>query len=319
MGDGCGPLSYLLNYSLASRTLSTIFKTKETKVRQLSIEESFFKVLSQIMSDSLVDKSQISWNLPGTGDMTPQEDIHFIGGLVGYVGYEMKSESLSRSRQSNFITKSAVNTPDCSFLFADRLIIFDHELKQIFLSVLYDEYTNEEQIKWAEEMQNRISELETVCTDKFSVESASIKPPAIEVKSIHCYEAYLDNVSHSLDKISKGESYEVCLTTQLIAPLKLGASLPSPYKMYQHLRKNNPAPYGAFLSFKDTTVASSSPERFMYIDNNNYAIMKPIKGTISRATRNNFDGSDAEIEVENLSRIRKLSTGEKEAAENLMV
>ena len=47
--------------------------------------------------------------------------------------------------------------------------------------------------------------------------------------------------------------------------------------------------------------------------------MKPIKGTLKRASPSNFKGTEQEIEVENEKRRIELSTSEKNRSENLMI
>jgi para-aminobenzoate synthetase len=90
--------------------------------------------------------------------------------------------------------------------------------------------------------------------------------------------------------------------------------------MYKHLRKRNPAPYAAYLSFDNNLVlTSSSPERFLRIVENGLITMKPIKGTLQRATAANFHGSQEDIDEENQRRMKELAIGEKNRSENLMI
>ncbi|KAF8821340.1 p-aminobenzoic acid synthase [Cardiosporidium cionae] len=63
---------------------------------------------------------------------------------------------------------------------------------------------------------------------------------------------YIENIKEILQLISEGETYEVCLTNQLKAGLIAHKAL-DPYQFYQVLRKENAAPYGAFLWYKSYT------------------------------------------------------------------
>lgn len=82
--------------------------------------------------------------------------------------------------------------------------------------------------------------------------------------------------------IKDGESYELCLTTQMRK--KLGDS--NRLGIYLHLREKNPAPYAAWLNFskEDLTICCSSPERFLRLDRDGVLEAKPIKGTIARGS-----------------------------------
>jgi aminodeoxychorismate synthase component I len=88
-------------------------------------------------------------------------------------------------------------------------------------------------------------------------------------------EEYLKKVCQCLEWIRAGESYELCLTNQLLLDTDL-----DPLEYYENLRRINPAPYAAYLDFGDTQVACSSPERFLRIDKSGQVESRPIKGTL---------------------------------------
>ena len=108
---------------------------------------------------------------------------------------------------------------------------------------------------------------------------------------------YLDRIRQCLHLIRAGESYEMCLTNQLL----LETDLPA-LDYYENLRRINPAPYAAYLQFGDTQIACSSPERFLKIDKHGRVESRPIKGTIAR----DHDPSE-------------LTSNERFRAENLMI
>jgi len=87
---------------------------------------------------------------------------------------------------------------------------------------------------------------------------------------------YLELIGQCLQLIRLGESYEMCLTNQLL----LETDLPA-LDYYERLRCTNPAPYAAFMQFGDTEIACSSPECFLRIDERGRVESRPIKGTIS--------------------------------------
>ncbi|CED82903.1 Para-aminobenzoate (PABA) synthase ABZ1 [Phaffia rhodozyma] len=143
-------------------------------------------------------------------------------------------------------------------------------------------------------------------------------------------EEYVSLVEAARSAIHEGESYELTMTTQFRSSFlpSSGGSHPSTnenghapgqeideeasYRLYLLLRKSNPAPYSSFLRFPclDTTVVSSSPERFLKITNSGQVEMKPIKGTVGRCL------DDKE---EDERRKNALEADRKEIAENLMI
>src|SRR5205807_8863202 len=86
---------------------------------------------------------------------------------------------------------------------------------------------------------------------------------------------YRDKIEQCLEWSRAGESYELCLTNQLLFETDL-----DPLDYFENLRRTNPAPYAAYLDFGGTQVACSSPERFLKIDRSGRVESRPIKGTL---------------------------------------
>ena len=125
--------------------------------------------------------------------------------------------------------------------------------------------------------------------------------------STHDRSSYCSLVEDAQAYIKEGDSYEMTLTTKFRASL----GRKDPFGLYLTLRAKNPAPYSAFINFPSTktTILSSSPERFISIDQHGIAEMKPIKGTVAVSKD---PEEDAQIK-------HSLATDVKELAENLMV
>ena len=117
-------------------------------------------------------------------------------------------------------------------------------------------------------------------------------------------DAYLANIAACLHEIVAGESYEVCLTTQLHSDGPI-----EPLAAYRTLRARNPAPFAALLRLGDVSVLSSSPERFLRVDRERIVESKPIKGTAARAAH----------PLEDAYRAAALRADDKSRAENLMI
>jgi para-aminobenzoate synthetase len=263
------------------------------------IVPDFFQHISSILDLNRLSKDDIVFQI----DERPE--CEFFGGLVGYVGYEMKSQTLC-GRFNN----DRANTPASTFLFSDRVVIFDHEKKIAFVSLISDSLEMlASQKEWMQSLQA------TQLRETSNCIQASEFQVKMNARLSHDKGRYVKNILAASEKIEIGETYEVCLTTQLEASVSCDA--PHPLQFYKHLRKSNPAPFAAFFDFGQFLVASSSPERFMEIDIEGNVSMKPIKGTIQRATKSNFSGTD--IDKENSKRIEKLQNNEKDRSENLMI
>ncbi len=80
------------------------------------------------------------------------------------------------------------------------------------------------------------------------------------------------------------------------------------FAFYEQLRAINPAPFGAYLSFGETAIASSSPELLLR-KRGAFVEARPIKGTIERAAD----------PIEDARRGQALLASEKDRAENIMI
>jgi para-aminobenzoate synthetase len=153
-----------------------------------------------------------------------------------------------------------------------------------------------------------------------------------------------ESIDQCREAIRQGESYELTLTTHFDAILP---SLPEnrqddTYSLYLKLRARNPAYYSTYISFPSLItprgqglfIVSSSPERFLKIDEKRQVEMMPIKGTMARVKagqcvctpdrgcRGLNKGSPEcvkEGELEDKRRADWLRNDKKERAENLMV
>lgn len=115
------------------------------------------------------------------------------------------------------------------------------------------------------------------------------------------YERNLEDIMHL---VREGETYEVCLTNQIVCERPGDGRIP-PLDLYSRLRRSNPAPYAAYIlhdphqrlsvgSNGDMTAGSvkssgpafavccSSPEKFLKVDREGWVESKPIKGTVKR-------------------------------------
>ena len=237
-----------------------------------------------------------------------QVPFDFMGGMVGHFGYELKMECYP---DVSFKTQSEDSVPDAAFLFCDQVVVFDHIEKEMYLvkiqsSKVIERYT------WFEEMESRLSRI----IPNAATPCAKQQQSDFSITLLHDQKSYIDNIYSSLESIKDGESYEVCLTTQLSSSVALDHASPSTF--YKTLRKNNPAPYGAFLTMPSHSLACSSPELFIKVDLERKVSMKPIKGTMARAPFS--EGLDYTAWLKHdQETAKKLERSEKDRAENLMV
>lgn len=177
-------------------------------------------------------------------------------------------------------------TPDACFFFADNLVVVDHSNDDVYiLSVHNAIHSIGLQEHWIDETEMKLLNLRTlVATKKLDKKKTHVCSSTSTIPSTFYIEKtrhqYIKDVEKCLQFIHDGESYELCLTTQMKMSVRDLNSL----KIYRDLRNRNPAPYAAWLNFskEKLSICCSSPERFLQLDENGILEAKPIKGTIGR-------------------------------------
>lgn len=174
-------------------------------------------------------------------------------------------------------------TPDACLFFADNIIVIDHQCDDIYTLSLHD--GSKSTTSHLDDVEQRLLNLRAFTSTRLQSQ-ASRGSAVVELKSgfsaEKSREQYIKDVEKCQEFIKEGESYELCLTTQM--RMKLGEI--DPLGLYRNLRERNPAPYAAWLNFsrENLSICCSSPERFLRLDRNAILEAKPIKGTIARGS-----------------------------------
>jgi para-aminobenzoate synthetase len=214
------------------------------------------------------------------------------GGFVGYFGYELKADCDGDAAHTSSL-------PDAAFLFADRVLAFDHRERATYIVCVTDPRREGEARRWVEQTRRRLDTLVPL------EPPASLEPPRRpDSRLSRSYEQYVQDIRRCHELLADGETYEVCLTNRITVDVS-----PDPLALYRILRAVNPAPFSAFLRFGDVAIVSSSPERFLRVGRDRWVEAKPIKGTTRRGATPEEDRRLAE----------ELRTSEKNRAENLMI
>jgi para-aminobenzoate synthetase len=273
MGDTSGPHSEFISYNVSEKKISVMFNNK-TKIYNEPILDYLDRKLKERYTE--VEGLPFDFNL----------------GYAGYFGYEIKADC-------GFESPHISPTPDAAFVFADRMIAFDHEEKIAYLVCLDDKDNIARAETWLNEMYHKLKKV-----PKAPHWSRALNPHKVLQTFRHSPEAYLERIKSAKQQIKKGETYEVCLTNMIMQHVNI-----DPFNTYRALRSTNPAPYATYLKFPGVSVLCSSPERFITVDSNGVVESKPIKGTRKRGTSVE---EDEEL-------YKDLSTNEKDRSENLMI
>lgn len=211
------------------------------------------------------------------------------GGLVGYLGYELRRECVASGR----VPSARPGEPDAVLLVVDRFIALDHVTRVAYAVALIDRDPSNKRggrldldaaHAWFDRAQ-AVLEAAGHVSHRVAAQAPAVAATgaAVPFTLDRDRRAYLDDINACLGEIADGESYELCLTNKARAGPD---AVTDPWAYYQRLRQASPAPYAAFLRLGPglPLLASSSPEKFLSVDRHGRARSKPIKGTVRRGT-----------------------------------
>ncbi len=270
MGDISGPNAALVQYHCPSQLL----EINDQHGKHLE-HQSIFNYLKEMLPAELLSPPPCP----------------FIGGYVGWLGYELRNECGSA-------TTRQASTPDALLILSDRFIAIDHLEKRTLIIAIDESNQANRANKWIAETIAHLDNLTSPVTI-----SKNVNLP-IQFVLNRDHASYLSDIEQCLNWIRKGETYQICLTNEICC-----SACVDPMSLYKVMRQINPAPYAALIKYPGGMVLSASPECFLSVDASRNICTKPIKGTISRHS----DVSCDEILA------RNLYMSEKDRAENIMI
>jgi len=226
----------------------------------------------------------------------------FVGGLVGYLGYEF----VTWCDDIKLKNKPGLGTPDGVLFLAQNLIVYDHFDRKIKLIHLADTRKRspkqayriaEQQIK---AMQSKIGAKPPKLP---SVEIKSSSNQTIPIRSNVTKKAFVASVNKIKSYIRAGDCIQTVLSQRFQLP-----RIKNDFTVYRALRTLNPSPYMFYFRYGGLRLVGSSPE--MLVKKQGALVeTRPIAGT---RPRGHDESSDRKFED-------SLRASRKEMAEHLML
>ena len=262
-----------------------VFKSKGDKI-------DIYKTGNDIPTTYYGDPFDKLREVLNTYRMDYQTDLPFVGGAVGYLGYDLchHIEKLPKKAIDDVII------PDCYFGLYDGIIIIDHQKNEVFIAALG---VKDDKVKIVEEIEQKVKENEK---DGVAIPT-NIHSNSTKLISNFIKADYLNAVDKIREYIKAGDIYQANMTQRFECKTQA-----SPYELYAKLRSVNPAPFASFIDFGDGHIVSSSPERFIRIKDR-LIETRPIKGTCPRG----------KTQEEDIINKHNLMSSEKDKAELLMI
>jgi para-aminobenzoate synthetase len=307
MGSTIGPNRCVLEYDVEHGLVST-HRAGESTTEHGSI----FDVLDRELQSRAIEPPPELASRSSIGGL--------LGGFVGYLGYECKADCGSSNAHRS-------DLPDAVLMFANRIVAVDHVDHRTTLLAVCNGDDEQDAERWLSEAEKVVHEAAGAggrASDPLTADAdtdvaafpdaadletnadadASTVPSPVVFRCGRGREQYLADIARCQSALAAGESYEVCLTDQIHSDAS-----PDPWELYRLLRRENPAPFAAYLKLGELSILSSSPERFLSVDRDHNVQARPIKGT---APRSDNPGRDEALRA-------GLLDDEKTFAEHLMI
>jgi para-aminobenzoate synthetase component 1 len=240
--------------------------------------------------------------LPPAPELCATSSPPFVGGAVGYLGYELLQHTLP-------VEPKSTNDPgiaDLALLFVDRCLAYDARDRRLTaLGLGFGASRAEARRRASAAAETGVARC-TPCARPVdpAPRCAPDSAPPLEVARPFDEAGYADLVRTVKREIECGNVYQANLTQRLDVPFDGDA-----WRLYRALRRLNPAPVACFFALPELAIAGSSPERFLRVTPEGHVESRPIKGT---RPRGRTPEEDARLRDE-------LVRSDKERAENLMI
>ena len=221
---------------------------------------------------------------------TKLSSVPFAGGALGYFAYDLGR----RIETIPAIAEHDIAMPDMAVGIYDWAVVTDHQQRRTWLTGYGKDHRTFDEWNALQEL------LQTKAESRSNKKRFAVRS---ELHSNMDEELYARAFNKIKQYIRAGDCYQVNLAQRFSIDIT-----GDPWEAYLRLRKLNAAPYSSFLNIPEGTILSTSPERFLKVDNG-LVETKPIKGTRRRSTDIYEDKTLSE----------ELLESKKDRAENLMI
>ncbi|MDZ7838558.1 MAG: chorismate-binding protein [Actinomycetota bacterium] len=226
---------------------------------------------------------------------------HFLGGAVGYIGYDMVKYF------ENVAIKENSLYPEMMLYLTDSLIVVDHYLNRLKIIAtlnmgdgLDSNQAYSRSVEIIESLQDNIFRPSKAASSssQWIREEADIE--------YECSQTQLDfeqSVEKAKGYIKRGDAFQIVLSQRFSMDIHAEG-----FNIYRRLRTTNPSPYMFFIDFKKFQMVGSSPEPLVKTSGDRI-LTCPIAGTRKRTGDDLLDEEVA----------RELLRDKKEKAEHNML
>jgi anthranilate synthase component 1 len=230
----------------------------------------------------------------------------FIGGAVGYAGYDTVRyvERLPNAPEDDR------GLADMAFGLFDHMVVFDNVRKTVHVIVLADmrgaDDGDEQTVRYAGACLrvDEIVQALDVSNDGLTLADIDAKGDfEVDYRSNFTQPEFEAAVRKCVEYIRAGDIFQVVISQRLTAQFA-----PPPFELYRTLRVVNPSPFMFYLRMPTVTLVGSSPEIMVRVMDGKVTV-RPLAGTRPRGAD---EGEDSRLAAE-------LLADPKERAEHVML
>ena len=251
------------------------------------------------------------WNVAELPGLPP-----FIGGAIGYAGYDVVRYVEDLPDQS----KDDRKLPDLDFGFYHTLCVFDNVTKLITVVTLADCRDVQEEPQAKEAFAAACQEVDQTVESLSAASSAPLPEPwnphqgspsnpqndsesTLNIESNFTREAFEAAVRTCVEYIRAGDIFQVVPSQRLTVKSSI-----DPFEVYRSLRVVNPSPFMFFVRTPECELVGCSPEIMCRVTDN-VVTVRPLAGTRKRG----------KTEKEDKALEEELLADPKERAEHVML
>ncbi len=216
--------------------------------------------------------------------------LGFVDGFVGYVGYDVIKEFEPTLKPFMNALIDETDIPDFDMIRPKIVICYSHKTCKLTLVSTLLPMIN-------------LEEIEKIILSAY-LPTPLLKPTGSFAKTVMLTDdAFKQCVVTAKEHIRSGDVFQILAANRVTVEANVDG-----YSFYRVLRAKNPSPYMYFLEYEDFSIAGSSPEVMIKLEEGEILI-RPIAGTRKRG----YDiQRDLELEAEMLN-------DPKERAEHIML
>ena len=238
---GANPYEEIIGFGDKTKVINV--ETKEEKVFQCNTLDYFKKHFRKIDID-----------IP----------LPFIGGAIGYVGYDAISQFVSTGEE----LEDPLNMPDYHFMLYDTIIVYEHRTEKAHIIAL-----NVQNLKEVE-LDERLTKINHELSTPINIAEPNLTPITFSAQLKK--EEFINRVQSAKRYIERGEAAQIVLSQRMVATFE-----EDPFSFYRELRTRNPSPYMFYIDFTDYFILGASPESLVQTNGRN-VVTNPIAGTRRR-------------------------------------